>query len=66
MLVAMGARMADEIAKIPIGNDMSRNANYRKIAPVFAERFGRLPLSPNDPAASINDLIFMRSIEPHW
>lgn len=58
--------MAEETGSILVGNDMSRTANYSKIAPVFAERFGRLPLSPYDPAASINDLIFMRSIEPQW
>lgn len=58
--------MSDELKCVPLINDMSRAANYAKIAPIFAEKFGRLPLSPDEAASSINDLIFMRSIEPQW
>ncbi len=45
---------------------LSREANHVVVAPIFSEKFGRPPLPPTDPGASINDLIFARMIEPEW
>lgn len=59
----MGPRAADGDT---IAVDMSREANYSAVAPRFIEKFGRAPLSPDDPAALINDLIFWRMIDPRW
>ena len=44
----------------------TRAANHAAIAPMFAQKFGREPLSPTDPDAIINDLIFARMIDPDW
>lgn len=46
--------------------DFTREANYAVVAPIFSEKFGRLPLPPTDPDALINDLIFARMISPEW
>src|SRR5687767_14762442 len=46
--------------------DFTREANYAVVAPIFSEKFGRLPLPPTDPDALINDLIFARMIAPDW
>ena len=46
--------------------DLSRAGNHAAVAPLFAAKFGRLPLAPGDPAATINDLIFARMIASEW
>lgn len=53
---------------MPIGKQspLDREANYAAVAPMFVEKFGRGPLLPHDRSASINDLIFMRMIDPEW
>lgn len=45
---------------------MTRAFNHLIAGPHFARRFGRWPLSPGDAAATINDVIFARMIEPDW
>ncbi|WP_374297164.1 ATP-grasp fold amidoligase family protein [Sphingomonas sp.] len=45
---------------------MTRPFNHLIAGPHFARRFGRWPLCPSNPAATINDLIFARMIEPDW
>lgn len=50
----------------PTAPGFTRDANHAAVAPIFAGKFGRPPLAPTDPDASINDLIFARMIEPRW
>ncbi|MBD8548208.1 ATP-grasp fold amidoligase family protein [Sphingomonas sp. CFBP 8760] len=45
---------------------MARGVNQAIVGPRFEQKFGRRPLAPDDPAATINDLIFARMIEPDW
>lgn len=41
-------------------------ANFAAASPIFMKKFGRMPLPPRDPDATINDLIFARMIVPRW
>jgi hypothetical protein len=45
---------------------MTRAFNHVVAGPHFRRRFGRWPLSPADPRAMINDVIFGRMIDPRW
>ncbi len=45
---------------------LDHDANYAAIAPRFVARFGRPPLPPENPKATINDLIFARMIRADW
>ena len=45
---------------------MDLAANFAAVAPRYLDRFGRLPIPPQHPEATINDLIFARMIEPDW
>ncbi|MEG3086985.1 ATP-grasp fold amidoligase family protein [Sphingomonas sp. PB4P5] len=45
---------------------ISRAFNHLIAGTHFEQKFGRWPLSPHDPAASINDLIVARMIDPRW
>ncbi len=45
---------------------MERGFNHLIAGGHFERKFGRWPLPPNDAAATINDLIFARMINPNW
>ncbi len=45
---------------------MTRAFNHLIAGTSFARKFGRWPLPETDPAASVNDLIFGRMIDPRW
>ncbi len=45
---------------------MTRAFNHLIAGRHFARRFGRWPRPPRDPAATINDVIFARMIDPRW
>ena len=45
---------------------MERSVNHAVASAHFEQKFGRRPLASDDPAATINDLIFARMIEPDW
>ncbi|TVV75362.1 ATP-grasp fold amidoligase family protein [Sphingomonas solaris] len=45
---------------------MTRAFNHLVAGVRFREKFGRWPLPPADPAATVNDLVFARMIDPCW
>ncbi len=45
---------------------MTRTSNYLYAAASFERMFGRYPLPTDDAAATVNDLIFNRMIDPKW
>lgn len=56
----------EEVRRFEGAVPLTRPFNHLIAGTVFAQKFGRWPLPENDPAASVNDLIFGRMIDPHW
>lgn len=50
----------------PNSDPMIRASNYLVAGASFARKFGRWPLPADDPAATVNDLVFNRMIDPQW
>lgn len=61
-----GEDAIEQLAPPPSSATMTRAANHLFAGAFFERAFGRWPLPSDDPAATVNDLIFNRMIDPRW
>lgn len=64
--VGNGGDAATQPTASPSSAPMTRASNHLFAGAFFERKFGRWPLPTNDPAATVNDLIFNRMIDLRW